>query len=193
MQRRLLSFLLLFVLTAGAMAQDGSGMKIHGRNVSDFLAAQRILLSNFCRLDFEGARLQPAGWNRIKPFTSLRMNPEFERVVIVVRFDIESTEQPSETVRVNYKAVGYYDSNDGYATISGSDRVIFRIQEHDRNLMITEIAPTAPHVSPRAALEWMNLRMNDATTTDLERVHLKEAIGEVSKLVPQPHASAVAK
>ncbi len=175
------------------MAQDVSGMKIHGRNVGDYLAAQRILLSNFCRLDFEGVRLQPSGWNRFKPFTSLRMNPEFERVVIVVRFDIESTEQPSETLRVNYKAVGYYDSNDGYTTISGNDKVIFRTQEQDKNLVITEIAPTAPHVSPRAALEWMNMRMNDATTTDLERAHLKEAIGEVSKLMPQPHASPVAK
>jgi hypothetical protein len=193
MQRRLLSFLLLFVLTAGAMAQDVPGMKIHSRSVSDFLAAQRILLSNFCRLDFEGARLHPAGWNRFKPFTSLRMNPDFERVVIVVRFDIESTEQPSETVRVNYKAVGSYDSNDGYTTISGNDRAIFRIQEQNNTLMVTEIAPTAPHVSPRAALEWMNMRMNDATTTDLERIHLKDAIGEVSKLVPQPHASGVAK
>ena len=193
MQRRLLSVLLLFVLTAGAMAQDVSGMKIHGRNVGDFLAAQRTLLSNFCRLDFEGARLQPAGWNRFKPFTSLRMNPEFEHVVIVVRFDIESTEQPSETVRVNYKTVGYYDSNDGYTAISGNDKVVFRIQEQNRSLMVTEIAPTAPHVSPRAALDWMNKRMSDSTTTDLERAHLKEAIGEVSKLVPQPHTSGVAK
>jgi hypothetical protein len=161
--------------------------------VSDFLAAQRILLSNFCRLDFEGARLQPSGWNRFKPFTSLRMNPDFERVVIVVRFDIESTEQPSETVRVNYKVVGYYDSNDGYTTISASDKALFRIQEQNNTLTVTEITPTAPHVSPRAALEWMNMRMNDATTTDLERIHLKEAIGEVNKLVPQPHASGVAK
>lgn len=163
-------------------------MRIHSRSVSDFLAAQRALLSNFCRLDFDGARLQPTGWNRFKPFTTLRTNPEFEHVVIVVRFDIESTEQPSETVLVNYKTVGYYDSNDGYSTISGNDKVVFRIQEQNRNMMVTEIAPKAPHVSPRAALEWMNMRMNDSTTTDLERAHLKDAIVAVSKLVTPPHA-----
>lgn len=195
MRRRLLSLLFIFLLSAAAMAQISvvpqsmPGIRVGGRSVSDYVASQKILLSNFCRLDYEGTRLQATGWNRFKSITSLRDNPEFERVVVVTRFDIELPEQISETVRVNYKAIGYYDFIEGYVVVSGNDRVIFRTQEQKDNLTVTEIAPAAPHVSPRAALEWMTMRMNDANTSELERAHLKYGIAELSKLVSQPKAA----
>ena len=57
---------------------------------------RKYLLSNYCRLDFEGARLEQAGWNRFKAYTSLHANPEFTRIVIVTRFNVESPAQPVE-------------------------------------------------------------------------------------------------
>jgi len=195
MRRRLLSMMFLFVLVSGAVArlqlgvQGMPGVRIRSRSVADYLASQRILLSNFCRLDYEGARLQATGWNRFKPFTSLRANPGFERVVVVTRFDIESVEQPSAAVRVNYKAVGYYDFNDGYIPALANDMVIFRTQEQNDDLVIAEISPASPHVSPRTALEWVTARMNDTDTTEVERAHLKDAITELSKLVPKAKAA----
>ena len=196
MERRLLPLVFVFVVVTASVAQLGvvqqnaPGVRIRSRSVSDFLAAQRILLSNFCRLDYEGARLQAAGWNRFKPFTALKKNPEFERVVVVQRFDIDSPEQPTETVHVNYKAVGYYDFHEGYAAASASERVGFRVQEQNDTLLVTEIVPSSPHVSPRAALEWLNARLNDTNTSELERTYLKDAIQQVTKLVPPPHAVA---
>ncbi len=85
MNRRLLPLLFLMVWTAAALAQFGSnsssqpGVKLRGRSFAELYAAQKVLLSNYCRLDFEGARLEATGWNRFQPYTSLRRNPEYPR------------------------------------------------------------------------------------------------------------------
>ncbi len=199
MRRCLLPLMFVLLLAAAAMAQfigvqpSAPGVRLHSTSVADLSASQKVLLSNFCRLDFEGARLQAAGWNRMKPFTSLRSNPEFERIVVVLRYDVETVERPTETVRVIYKAVGSYSETEGYTAFSANDHVVFRTQEERGDLMVTEIAPAAPHVSPKAAIDWMNLRIRDSSTSEIERAHLKEAIAELSKLVPQPRAATVAQ
>ena len=163
MNRRLFPLLFLMVWTAAALAQFGSssssqpGVKLRGRSFAELYAAQKVLLSNYCRLDFEGARLEPAGWNRFKPYTSLRNNPEFTRVVVVTRFNIESPEQPSEELSASYQAIGYYQEGEGYTPASSNDQVTFRVQEQNDTLLVTEVHPETPHVSPRAALAWMTL------------------------------------
>lgn len=63
MHRCLFSWLSVCLLSSVAVVQYGSttqsSVSLGGRSFSDGYAAQRVLLSNFCRLDFEGARLQP--------------------------------------------------------------------------------------------------------------------------------------
>src|ERR1700676_3801056 len=153
MFRRLRSLLILFVLTAAALAQYGSsaqpgsqpGVRLRGRSFAELYAAQKVLLSNYCRLEFDGARLQASGWNRFKPFTSLRANPEFTRIIIVTRFDIEAPERPTEELYANYHAVGFYDEGEGYSDHSANDRVEFRVQEQNGNLLVTEVRPNTPH------------------------------------------------
>jgi hypothetical protein len=192
MNRRLFPLLFLMVWTAAALAQFGSaassqpGVKLRGRSFAELYAAQKVLLSNFCRLDFEGARLEPAGWNRLKPYTSLRNNPEFTRVIVVTRFNIETPEQPSEELSASYQTVGYYQEGEGYTPASSNDQVIFRVQEQNDNLLVTEFHPEAPHVSPRAALAWMALRLADPKTSELERTLLNDAVRQLNRSLPQP-------
>ena len=120
MNRRLFPLLFLFAWTSAALAQFGStsssqpGVKLRGWSFAELYAAQKVLLSNYCRLDFEGARLEPAGWNRFKPYTSLRTNPEFTRVIVVTRFNIDTPEQPSEELNASYQTVGFYQEGEGY-------------------------------------------------------------------------------
>ena len=47
-----------------------------------------------------------------------------------------------------------------------------------------------PHVSPRAAIAWMNLLLGDPKTTELERAHLKDAVQQLNKFLPQPHSGS---
>jgi hypothetical protein len=196
MYRRLLSLIFLFLLSAAALAQYGShsqpGVKLRSRSFTDLYAAQKVLLSNYCRLDFEGARLQAAGWNRFKPFTSQHVNPEFTRVIVVTRFDIETPEQPDELLSTNYQMVGFYQEGEGYTASSSKDRVTFRVQEQNGDLLVTEVSPPMPHVSPRAAVAWMKLRLTDSKTGELERAHLMDAVNQLNKYLPQPRPPATA-
>jgi hypothetical protein len=190
MRRSLLALLFCVVLTSASVAQLGSapqsGVKLRGHSFSELYAAQKTLLSNYCRLDFEGARLESAGWARFKPYTSLRANPEFNRVVIVTRFNIETPEQPGEELNASYQTVGFYQEGEGYTASASSDQATFRMQEQNGDLLVTEIRPESPHVSPRAAIAWITLRLSDPKTNDVERVHLKDALLQLNKFLPQP-------
>ncbi len=190
MRRHLLALLFCSALTSATQAQFSSApqpsVKLRSHSFSDLYAAQKILLSNYCRLDFEGARLEAAGWSRFKPYTSLRANPEFNRVVIVTRFNIETPEQPSEELSASYQAVGFYQEDEGYTARASSDQVTFRVQDQKGDLLVTEVRPESPHVSPRAAIAWITLRLADPKTTDLERAYLKDALQQLNKFLPQP-------
>jgi hypothetical protein len=191
MHRRLACWLSVCLLSTVAVAQYGSssqfGVKLGGQSFSDLYAAQKVVLSNFCRLDFAGARLQAGGWESFRPYTSLRANPEFTRILIVTRFDIETPEQPSEELNVHYQTVGSYQLGMGYTVGSSSEQAEFRVQEQNGDLLVTAVSPEGPHVSPRAALAWMKLLLDDPKTDDLERAHLLDAVSQLSKLLPAPH------
>lgn len=194
MYRRLLSLLLLFVLHTAALAQYGTGsqpgVKLRSRSFADLYAAQKVLLSNYCRLDFDGARLQAAGWDRFKPFTSQHANPDFTRVIVVTRYDIESLDRPDELRSASYQMVGYYQEGEGYTASSSNDRVTFRVQEQNGNLVVTEVSSEMPHVSPHAAVTWMNQRLSDPKTNELARAQLTEAVNRLNKFLPQPRPPA---
>ena len=201
MHRYLFTCLLVLLLTGAAWSQYDSNLqpdslpnsqpsvRLGGQSFSDLYAAQRMLLSNFCRLDFEGARLQAGGWDRFRPYTSLRDNPDFSRVVIVTRFDIETPDQPSEELPVHFQTVGFYQLGEGYTADNSGQSAEFRVQEQNGALMVTAVSPESPHVSPRAALAWMKRLLNDPKTDDLEREHLRDAVSQLNALLtPAPPA-----
>ena len=194
MHRRLFSSLFLAALTSAAFAQFGpapqSGIKLRGRSIAEFESEQKTLLSNYCRLDFEGARLDPSAWNRLKPYTSLRANPEFTRIVVVTRFNIEIPQQPGEDLTASYRTIGFYQWGEGYRDAVQGDRVQFRVQEQNGTLLVTGFTPDEPHVSPHAAVTWMNLLLGDPKTPDWERARLKEALRQLNKFLPQPRSAA---
>jgi hypothetical protein len=163
---------------------------IVGSNDIDMATKKRVLISNYCRLDFEGMRLRPDGWNRLKPYVTMRVNPDYSRVVIVSRFDVETPEEKAEALYVNYREVGYYDELDGYAAFATSERVEFHVQEQRDEVIVTEVSPGMPHVSPRAAITWMNLRLADPKTSDVERAHLKDAVQQLNKILQPPTPAA---
>jgi len=193
MHHRLLSLLFLVALTSAVFAQFASapqsGVKLRGRSIAEFESEQKTLLSNYCRLDFDGARLDPSGWSRFRPYTSLRANPEFTRIVVVTRFNIEIPQQPGEELAATYRTVGFYHRGESYRDAVQSDRVQFRVQEQNGILLVTGFTPDEPHVSPRAAVTWMNHLLDNPKTPDWERVNLKDAVERLNKFLPQPRSA----
>lgn len=188
--------ILLLLIAAAAQGQIGlstpsstPGVRLRSRNISDLGATAKVLLSNYCRLDYEGARLQPEGWARFKNYTSLRNNPEFHQVVIVSRYDVEWSAEAPYSADVAYRVTGIFDENEGYSPLPTVARVTFRTQELNGDLVVAEIKPDVPHVSAQAAVTWMKLRLQDPKLPESVRSHLKSSLDEVSKLAPQPKAA----
>jgi len=189
MHRRLAPALLLFIFTALAVSQNiNMNREIPTMGPS---AAQRMLMSRYCRLDFEGMRLQPGGWAQFKKFSTIANNPEFTRVIIVTRFDTRVPDDPNELPSANYLMVGFYDLLEGYkATPNATDRVIFQLLGSGEDYVVTSVSPETPHVSPRSAIAWMNRRLADPLTSKAEHARLKDAIDQLSKFLPQPRPVA---
>jgi hypothetical protein len=197
MYRRLFGFPLLLVLTATTFAQMNPTMPHPGqvpdalqqtdaKSVIDMAVMKRRVLSNYCRLDYDGARLSPEGWKRFEPYTSISANPAYRRLVVVSRFSVETPEQSAELLYVNYQDEGYYDDRGGYVASPAKERVEFQVEEKDNDVAVAKVSTEMPHVSPRAAIAWMSQRLADPKTSEADRTRLKEAIEQLTKLIPQP-------
>ena len=179
------------------------GMPLNLRTEIDMLTKERVLLSNYCRLDFVGARLSPEGWQRLSAYTSMSSNPNYNRLAIVTRYSVdvivpEVTGNPAQRAQelyANYRVLGYYDELGGYTASATNERVEFQVGEHNGQVLVTEVTPGMPHVSPRAAVAWMNLRMENPKTSNEERARLQDAVQQLSKFLPPPRpvAPALAK
>lgn len=69
--------------------------------------------------------------------------------------------------------------------------VTFTTKEIDGDILITNFDPINPYVSKRAAVDWMKRELQLSTTTDLEKVHLRQALKvldpAVSQTTPSPN------
>lgn len=116
----------------------------------------------------------------------MSVNPDYRRLVIVTRYNVETKEQLAELLYVNYQDVGYYDERGGYVASATSERVEFQVEEDNNEVKVAKVSTEMPHVSPRAAIAWMNERLADPKISDLERAHLRDAVEQMNKLLPQP-------
>lgn len=193
MFRRL--FCLLFVfLPAMAVVGQLPGVPLNSRTELDVLTKERILLSNYCRMDFEGARLSPGGWDRISRYTSVSSNPDYNRLAVVSRFsvdavDSENPERGAEALYVTYRVLGYYDELGGYRAAATNEQAEFEVGERGGQVLVTGVSPGMPHVSPQAAVAWMKLRMANPKTSNDEQARLQEAVQQLTKYLPVPRTA----
>ncbi len=145
----------LFVLLLAGFAYAQANVRIVPGARSNKEAEIRQTVANYCRLDFDGARVLPNGWDRIKPLTSWRENPEYKRVAVVSRYEL----QPDMTYdhgryifTVQYDVTGEFDSIGGY--LPNPDRIIATIEATDNNGDIRVVDVSQPH----PFIGWMRFR-----------------------------------
>lgn len=163
----------VLALSCTAFAQTGFRLKT--RSVAELNADQRRVIGTWCRQDFEGLRLYASGWDRFKPVTSLKKNPDITSIVIVSRYQVESHETVSWDTDVTYTIVGRYEVGGGFVPDSGTETVAFQTKDIDGDILIVNVEPIAPHVSKKAAIEWMKKTL-EASTSDMEKIHLRDAL-----------------
>ncbi len=180
-------FVLLFLLLSTPLLAQ---FQLHLRNPEDVYADQRRVVGSWCRQDFMGSRLSDNGWNKYKPLTNLKQNPDFATVVIVSRYQVGEHDPKSISwdVNVTYFVIGRYDRSSGYSPEPGTETVTFQTKDIDDNILVIGLDPTSPHVSKTAALAWMKEQLA-STTSDIDKIHLTNAV----KQLEPPSASAVTK
>lgn len=151
------------------------------------------LVSKYCRLDYEGARLDSQGWSRIQPLVSWRTNPEYAEINVISRYTVD-TEPASNhgkyTVAVHYRLLGSYNLATGYAPEApGSVQTVeYTVTDTNGGIRITDSENGLPHPSRATMLKWLNDKLS-STQDEQAKMRYQDAL---RKLQAQP-ASPFAK
>lgn len=153
--RRLLTCCLVFSLSLPLFAWNP---KV--RSFDEMSIEQRRVVSAYCRLDFQGARLAPRGWERFGRLTIFRENPDFNSFFVVSRYQLIENTTHSDGMDVAYVVIGRYEEGAGYLPMASVVRNT-RFEMHDQNgeLRITRIEPITPFVSRTATLDWLKQKL----------------------------------
>jgi hypothetical protein len=129
------------------------------RSFEQMTVEQRQLVSNYCRLDFQGARLSPEGWERMRNLSTFRENPDFTSIFIVSRYQLIETTVPGNEFSVAYVVIGRYEEGAGYMPMPSVRNVTFETRDQSGELRIIRINSSTPFVSRKAAIDWLKAKL----------------------------------
>ena len=132
-------------------------------------AQMRELVSKYCRLDYEGGRLDPKMWPKFQPLVWWTSAQPFTKVDVIARYTVDP--EPLEdhnkfAVTVHYRLLGTFDPGLGYVqepegTIQD---VYYSLTSQNTEWRISDSDNTLPHPSRTAMLKWLTEQVN--TTQD---------------------------
>lgn len=189
--RKLAFVLLAFVplLSPAAIAQFGIPTQVQ-RGIQSADIRERV--SQYCRLDYLGARLTGPDWTKLKPVVSWSANPEFPLINVVSRYDVDSNVQSDHGkwfVTVHYHLLGRFNVGEGYSKeVAGTvEDVGFAVDDLNGELKVVDINPNYPHPSRATMLQW--LQAEEAKTADPKvKVIYEQSIKELSAQSGSPFA-----
>ena len=177
------SFAVIVVLASFATPQANVRLGTSERTTR--ASESRQVIGNYCRLDYDGARLLPDNWNRMQPLTSWRDNPDFRRVAVVVRYQIASEprmEHGRFIYDVTYDLSGEYDLSGVYFTEPTRITTQIEVGEVNGDLRIVEASSPRPFVGRPRFQQWLQSKVNSETdpaakasfTTSLQRLQSQD-------------------
>jgi hypothetical protein len=171
---RILVFAFLVGLASRADAQFGVPLNHDDPKLEP--AAVRELVAKYCRMDYAGARLEPADWVKLEPLVAWHANPDFSLFMPTSRFDVDTEpalEHGKYQVTVHYRLLGRYDLSEGYSHESANqiEDVRFTVSEVNGEWRISEVNPSYPHPSRAAALQWANKKLAETQDPAMKAVY----------------------
>ena len=183
------SRILLAVCLAAPMAiAQVPSYKIRTRSITELQADERSLVSQWCRLDFEGARLSPDGWKKFDPLTNLKANPDFSAIYVVSRYQFLSPDRVSMDASATFNVIGKYEIGIGYTPQSDTRYVNFHFSDKEGDLQIVDIDPAQPSVSKPAMIAWLKSQI-EATKSAADKITLQNALNQLQPPPPAPPKS----
>jgi hypothetical protein len=127
------------------------------------------LVSKYCRLDYEGARLDAKAWAKFEPIVWWKSNPAFTQIDVVARYSVDIPPDATKgkyVVSVHYRLLGTYDLATGYVREPqvSNQSVDFLVSSENLEWRIADAENTSPHLSRAAMLSWLNQQIS--TTED---------------------------
>ena len=165
------------------------------RTLEDTEPAQiHELVSKYCRLDYEGARLDPKAWPKIEPLVWWKSSPDYKKINVVARYAVDmpvaSSNHSKYTVTVHYRLLGTYDLTTGYVTEPpGSNQdVDFLVNEDNTgSTRIADAENTLPHPSRATMLKWLNEQLSTAQD-DATKRRYRDAMTQLQAQSASPFA-----
>jgi hypothetical protein len=129
----------------------------------------RALVGKYCRLDYEGGRLDPNAWPKVAPLVWWKEAPKYSQIDVVARYivDPEPVARGGKyAVSVHYRLLGTYDLVNGYLPepAGSMQNVDFLVSPENTEIRIGDAENTFPHPSRAAMLKWLNEQL--ASTQD---------------------------
>ncbi len=151
----------------------------------------RELVSKYCRLDYEGDRLDEKGWAKIQPLVVWKSNPEYAEINVISRYTVD-TDPPSNkgkfAVTVHYRLLGSYNLVTGYVPEPANQTVEYTVTDTNGDLQITDSENNLPHPSRATMLKWLNDKLS-ATQDEKAKSRYQEALKQLQAQPASPFAN----
>ncbi len=152
----------------------------------------RELVSKYCRLDYEGTRLDPQSWSKIQPLVWWRSSPEYTQIDVISRYTVDSepvSNHGKYIVAVHYRLLGIYDLTTGYVPEpeAATQDVSFTVTSENTEWRIADAENTFPHPSRAAMLKWLNDKIS-AAPDDAAKARYQDALKQLQAQSASPFA-----
>jgi hypothetical protein len=183
---------MVFLLAAGCWAQEMPFPVGHAEQ--DTRAEQvRALVSQYCRLDYSGARLDQQGWTKLEPIVWWKTNPDYQQIDVISRFTVETEPVLTNgryTVTVHYRRLGRYDPGIGYSRVmtSPTEDVEYTVTAVKDEWRIDDAEPNFPHPSQAAMVKWLTAQISSTQDASAKSVY-EEALRQLQAPASAPPPS----
>ncbi len=152
----------------------------------------RELVSKYCRLDYEGTRLDPQSWSKVEPIVWWKSGPDYTQIDVVSRYTVDSEPEANKgkfVVAVHYRLLGVYDLATGYVPEpeGTTQDVSFLVTNENTEWRIADAENTAPHPSRAAMLKWLNDKIS-TTQDEAAKARYQSALKQLQAQSASPFA-----
>jgi len=180
------SFAVLVLLASFASAQANLRLSPGERNTRN--AETRRVVGNYCRLDYDGARILPDGWARMQPLTTLRENPEYKRIAVVIRYQVVAEPRVDHghyVYDVEYDVSGEFDLSGVYFIEPTRITSQVEVAEVNGDLRVVNVSGVRPFVGRPRFEQWLQAKLN-AETDPVSKANLEASLQRMQSQEKKP-------
>lgn len=180
--RRCLFVILMILLVSPLLPAQNAGSRWPKiKDDAEVAAEQRQLIGQWCHMEFDGVPLEPEGWKKMSALTTIKDQPEFQVFYVVLRYEIQRSEESSDLAIVTYYSIGSVDFLGGFVPHKEVLKELIRTTRKDDQLLVGALDTPRPFVSRQAALRWLQGRLETAGSN---RVAIQKSIAALTPSAP---------